>query len=112
MPPGKKPIGSKWVYKIKFKSDGTLERFKDRLVTKGYHQKYGIDFQETFSPIVKMTTIRCLLALAASRNWPLFQLDVNNAFLHGDLHEDVYMKVPEGLNSPPNLVCKIEKSFI
>lgn len=85
--PGKTPIGCKWVYKIKLKADDTIERYKDRLVAKGYNQQWGIDYLETFSPVVKMTTITCLVALAAHRNWPLFPQDVNNTFLHVDLHE-------------------------
>ena len=111
LPIEKKPIGSKWVYKIKLKSNGSLERFKARLVAKGYNQQYEVDYQETFSPVVKITTVRCLIALAACRNWITFQLDVNNAFLHGDLHEEGFMIVPEGLNTLPNIVCKLKKSL-
>lgn len=111
LPKGKKAIGSKWVYKIKFKSDGTLERFKARLVAKGYNQKYGIDYEETFSPVIKMPTVRCMLAIAASHKWIIHQLDINNAFLHGDLYEVVYMKMPEGLPNPRNQVCLLKKSI-
>ncbi|KAL8093307.1 hypothetical protein AgCh_035258 [Apium graveolens] len=111
LPPGKKSIGNKWVFKVKLKADGFLERGKARLVAKGFNQKHGIDYDETFSLVVKMTTVRCLIVLAASRNWKLYQLDVNNAFLHGDLKEEIFMKVPEGVPHKVNQVCRLKKSL-
>ncbi|XP_071728346.1 uncharacterized protein [Rutidosis leptorrhynchoides] len=112
LPPDRIPIGNKWVYRIKYKSNGEIERYKARLVAKGYNQQEGIDYEETFSPVVKHATIRCIVTLAVNNNWPMFQLDVNNAFLYGDLYEEVYMTLPEGYFSEnDNRVCKLNKSL-
>ena len=108
-----KDTGCKWVYKIKDNADGSVNRYKACLVTKGYAQTYGIDFEETFSPIAKMATVRAMIAMVASKGWELQQMDVKNAFLNGDLQEEMYMEQPEGYVHPkfPHYVCKLKKAL-
>jgi hypothetical protein len=87
--PSQNLVGCKWVFKLKRKADGSIERHKARLVAKGFHQQAGVDFGETYSPVVKPTTIWTVLSLAFSAGWSLKQIDIQNAFLHGFLSEDV-----------------------
>jgi hypothetical protein len=112
-PPNTNVVGSKWIFRTKFKEDGTIDRFKARLVAKGYTQIPGVDFGETFSPVVKAPTIRVILSLAVRFKWPLRQLDVKNAFLHGKLNERVYMEQPPGFvhTQCPDHVCLLHKSI-
>jgi hypothetical protein len=114
LPKGKKPIGCKWVFKKKEAvSEKEGERFKARLVAKGYSQRHGIDYDEVFSPIVRHTSIRVVLALVADQDLELEQLDVKTAFLHGNLEEEIFMEQPEGFKQPgtENLVCRLKKSL-
>lgn len=113
LPAGHKPIKCKWVYALKKNQKGEIIRHKARLVAKGCSQKYGVDYRETFSPVVRYATIRMVLALAVEHQMHLHQLDVVTAYLNGDLHEEIYMQQPEGFKdeSNPNKVLKLQKSL-
>ncbi|CAM8955051.1 unnamed protein product [Rhodiola kirilowii] len=114
LPNGKNPVGSKWFFRIKSRSDGTIERYKAHLVARGFTQEEGLDFNETFAPVVKMPTVRLVLALAASKDCPLIQLDIDNAFLHETLDEEVYMTIPPGIfkkEKQMGKICKLNKSL-
>lgn len=107
---GKKTIRSKWVYRVKFLADGSVDRFKARLVAKGYNQVPGLNFTKSFSPVAKTVTVRVFLAFAAAKTWPIHQIDVNNAYLHGTIDEDLYMYPPKGYNKTlTGQVCKLIK---
>ncbi|WJZ94464.1 hypothetical protein VitviT2T_013319 [Vitis vinifera] len=111
LPPGQSVVGCKWIYKIKTRSDGSVERYKARLVAKGFTQEYGIDYEETFAPVARISSVRALLAVAAARQWVLFQMDVKNAFLNGDLSEAVYMQPPPSLSVESNKVCHLRRAL-
>ena len=106
---GKKAIGTKWVYKLKRRPDGSVDRHKARLVAKGYAQEKGNDFKETFAPTCCMTTIRSMCALVAYHGWNVHQLDIKTTFLNGDLHEEVYVTQPRGFvqKGQENKLCRL-----
>ena len=113
LPKGRKAIGCKWVFKIKKNADGSVERYKARLVAQGFTQEENKDYFETYSPVANLTTIRLMLTLAVHNNWEIHQMDVKTAYLNGDLKEEIYMKQPEGYIMPgsENKVCKLKKSL-
>ncbi|KAE8656959.1 hypothetical protein F3Y22_tig00116997pilonHSYRG00690 [Hibiscus syriacus] len=112
LPRDRKAVNCKWIFRIKRNADGSVSRYKSRLVAKGFLQKPGIDFDEVFSPVVKPATIRVIISLALSRGWKLRQIDVNNAFLNGLLTEEVYMTQPPGYEQGNGeLVCKLHKAI-
>ncbi|CAM8912947.1 unnamed protein product [Rhodiola kirilowii] len=113
IPHGCKLLDSKWIFIKKLKVDGTIQKYKARLVIKGYRQKEGLDYFDTFSPMTRITSIRMIIAIAALRNLEIYQMDVKTAFLNGDLEEEIYMEQPEGCRAPgqERKVCKLVKSL-
>ena len=113
MPRDKKIVGCKWGFSVKYRVDGSIVRYKARLVAKGFTQTYGIDYQETFAPVAKINSIRVLLSLVVNSNWPLHQLDVKNAFLNGDLEEEIFISLPLGFEERLGVdkVCRLRKSL-
>ncbi|CAM8986915.1 unnamed protein product [Rhodiola kirilowii] len=113
IPHGCKPLDSKWIFTKKLKVDGTIEKYKARLVIKGYRQKEGLDYFDTFSPVTRIISIRMIIAIAALRNLEIYQMDVKTAFLNGDLEEEIYMEQPEGcrVSGQERKVCKLVKSL-
>ena len=113
LPPGNKPLGSKWIFKRKMKDDGTIDKYKARLVVKGFRQKEGLDYFDTYSPVTRITSIRMLIALAAVYGLEIHQMDVKTVFLNGELEEEIYIEQPEGFVVPgkEKKVCKLTKSL-
>uniref|UniRef100_A0A2N9J5N8 Reverse transcriptase Ty1/copia-type domain-containing protein n=1 Tax=Fagus sylvatica TaxID=28930 RepID=A0A2N9J5N8_FAGSY len=111
--PSQNLIGCKWVFQVKRKADGTVERHKARLVAKGFHQLFGVDYDETYSPVIKPTMVRIVLSIALSSGWSFRQIDIQNAFLHGNLSEEVFMSQPPGYKHSlyPNHVCKLQRAI-
>ena len=113
LPEGRKPVGSKWVFKVKTNADGSTERFKARLVAQGYTQREGLDYDETFSPVVRSESVRSVISLACREGLKLHQMDVTTAFLNGELDQEIYMKQPKGFTAggQEHLVCRLKKSL-
>jgi len=111
LPPGRKAIDNKWVFKLKYDEDGNIERYKARLVVKGCAQRKGFDYNETYAPVARLTTVRTMLAVINHKNLSANQLDVKNAFLHGNLQEEIYIKPPEGFTEKEGFVYKLNKAL-
>ena len=107
LPFRKSTINFKWVYKIKTQSNGTIDRYKARLVARGFTQEYGIDYEETFAPMARLSSVKTLIVVSTARKWSLFQMDVKNAFLNGELSEKVYMKLPPSYSHPPGFPHRV-----
>jgi hypothetical protein len=109
LPSGRKIFIWRWVYRTKSATDGQINRYKSKLVAKGFQQVHGIDYDETFAPVAKMDSIRSELSIVETKGWEVYQMDVKNAFLHGDLSEDIYMEQPQGFMQDSYLVCRLKK---
>ena len=110
-PKGRRTITSKWVYRIKYKSDGSVERYKARLVARGFTQVYGVDYSETYAPVTRLESLRLMLAMAVENNWEARQIDVKTAYLYGELDEEVYMEPPEGFVLGDDEVLRLRKAI-
>ncbi|KAL5805534.1 hypothetical protein ACOSQ4_028267 [Xanthoceras sorbifolium] len=106
-------VGCKWVFRVKYKQDGSILKYKARLLAKGFHQTARVDYFDTFSPVVKASTIRIMFSLAVTNSWEIQQLNINNAFLNSDLSKLAYMEQPPGFISSffPHHVCKLQKAL-
>jgi len=113
LPNGKNTIGSKWVFIVKYKSDGKIDRYKTRLVTQGFTQTQDLDYEETFALVVKLNSIWVILSLAVNLDWKLHQLDIKNAFLNGELEKEIYIRIPPGFEREDTRgkVCRLKKSL-
>ena len=111
LPPKQSVVGCKWIYKIKTHSDGSIERYNTCLVVKGFTQEYEIDYEETFALVTRISSVRAFLAVTAASKWDLFQMDVKNAFLNGDLREEVYMQPPPGLFVESNKIYRLRHAL-
>ncbi|KAM2306113.1 hypothetical protein ACFXTH_025590 [Malus domestica] len=113
LPNRKKTVECRWVFTIKHKADGSIHRYKARLIAMCYTQTYEVDYQETFAPVAKLNIVRVLLSLAANQDYPLLQFDIKNVFLHGDLKEEVYMNLPPGIGTSPGkyVICRLQKAL-
>ena len=113
LPEGRRPVATRWIYRVKHRADGSIERFKARWVAKGFSQLYGIDYDETFSPVVRLENLRMLLAFGTIHSYEIHQMDVDSAFLNAELHEEIYVTQPEGFISEqhPDYVCRLHKSL-
>lgn len=112
LPKGRKLVWCHWVYCIKYDVDGSIDKYKECLVAKGFSQVEGIDYSKTFSPLVKMSSIHLVLTLVSSKGWTTFQMDVKSTFLHGGLLEEIYMDQPQCSMQDSSLVCKLMEILI